>query len=116
MADIQVRAVSKFIRMSPIKVRRVIGAVRGRRAAEALQILQLMPQAAAAEVAKTIKSAMSSADQNYGLDKELLVIKELTADGGPIRKWRRFGARGRFKPILKRTSHITVVLEEEGGE
>lgn len=113
MADVQVQAVSKYIAMSPIKVRRVINAVRGRKAEEALQMLRLMPNAAAGEVAKTIKSAMSNADENYGLDKGLLVIASIKADGGPVWKRRRFGARGRFKPILKRTSHITVVLEEK---
>jgi large subunit ribosomal protein L22 len=112
MAGVQVRAVSKYVPMSPIKVRRVINVVRGRRAEEALQMLHLMPQAAAGAVAKTVKSAMANADE-YGLDTELLVITRIHADGGPIRKWRRFGARGRFKPILKRTAHITVVLEEE---
>jgi large subunit ribosomal protein L22 len=116
MADIQVQAVSKYIPMSPVKVRRVINLVRGRRAEEALQMLRLMPQAAAGAVAKTIKSAMSNADENYGLDTQLLVITSIQADEGPMWKRRRFGARGRFKPILKRTSHITVVLEEEEEE
>jgi large subunit ribosomal protein L22 len=115
MAGVQVRAVNKYVPMSPIKVRRVINVVRGRRAGEALQMLRLMPQAAAGAVAKTIKSAVASAD-DYGLDTELLVIALIHADEGPMWKRRRFGARGRFKPILKRTSHITVVLEEEGEE
>jgi large subunit ribosomal protein L22 len=116
MAGIQVQAVSKYVPMSPIKVRRIINAMRGRRAEEALQMLRLMPHAAAGAVAKTIKSAVSNADENYGLDPELLVITSIYADGGPTWKRRRFGARGRFKPILKRTAHITVVVEEEGEE
>jgi large subunit ribosomal protein L22 len=116
MAGIQVRAVSKYIPMSPVKMRRVINVVRGRRAEEALQMLRLMPQAAAGELAKTIKSAVSNADENYGLDPEQLVITRIHADEGPMWKRRRFGARGRFKPILKRTAHIEVVLEEQEEE
>jgi large subunit ribosomal protein L22 len=71
-----------------------------------------MPQAAAEPVAKTIKSAIANAEENFGLSKEDLVITEIVANPGPTRSWRRFGARGRFKPIRKRTSHIRVVLQE----
>lgn len=113
MADFQVRAVSKFIPGSPVKMRRVINQVRGMRAEEALQVLSLLPQAAAKPVAKTIKSAMANAEENYGLDQDNLVIAEIAASEGPRLRRARFGARGRYKPILKRTSHITVVLEEE---
>jgi large subunit ribosomal protein L22 len=81
-------------------------------AEEALQVLQLMPHAAARTVAKTIKSAIANAEENFGLSREDLVIAEIVANSGPMRPWRRFGARGRFKPIRKRTSHIKVVLEE----
>jgi len=81
-------------------------------AQEALEILRLMPQSAARPVAKTIRSAMSNAEENFGLSKDDLVIAEIVANSGPVRPWRRFGARGRFKPIRKRTSHIRVVLEE----
>ncbi len=112
MAGFQVRAESKRIPGSPIKARRVVNAVRGMRAARALEVLRLMPQAAAEPVAKTIKSAIANAEENFGLAKEDLVIAEIAANAGPSRPWRRFGARGRFKPIRKRTSHIKVVLEE----
>jgi large subunit ribosomal protein L22 len=110
--EFQVRAESKYIPGSPIKARRVVNLVRGMRAEKALQMLRLMPQAAAVPIAKTIKSAMANAEENYGLSKEDLVITEIVANPGPTRPWRRFGARGRFKPILKRTSHIRVVLQE----
>jgi large subunit ribosomal protein L22 len=86
--------------------------VRGMYAQEALEVLQLMPQAAAGPVAKTIQSAIANAEENFGLAKEDLVIAEIVANSGPMRPWRRFGARGRFKPIRRRTSHIKVVLEE----
>jgi large subunit ribosomal protein L22 len=108
----QVRAESKYIAGSPIKARRLVNLVRGMRAQQALETLRLMPQAAADPIAKTIKSAMANAEENFGLAKEDLVIAEIVANPGPSRSWRRFGARGRFKPIRKRTSHIMVVLQE----
>jgi large subunit ribosomal protein L22 len=112
MAGFQVHAESKYIPGSPIKARRVVNIVRGMNAQEALEVLQLMPHSAAETVAKTIKSAISNAEENFGLSREDLVIAEIAANSGPMRPWRRFGARGRFKPIRKRTSHIRVVLEE----
>jgi large subunit ribosomal protein L22 len=112
MAGFQVRAESKYIPGSPIKARRVVNVVRGMYAEQALEILRLMPHAAAGPVAKTIQSAVANAEENFGLAKEDLIITEIVANPGPTRPWRRFGARGRFKPIRKRTSHIKVVLEE----
>jgi large subunit ribosomal protein L22 len=112
MAGFQVHAESKYIPGSPIKARRVVNVVRGMYAEEALEVLGLMPQAAANSVAKTIKSAIANAEENFGLSREDLVIAEIVANSGPMRPWRRFGARGRFKPIRRRTSHIKVILEE----
>jgi large subunit ribosomal protein L22 len=63
-------------------------------------------------VAKTIASALANAEENLGLSREDMVIASISADGAPLRRWRRYGARGRFKPIIRRSSHITVVLEE----
>ncbi len=74
--------------------------------------MNLMPQRAAEPVYKLIKSAVANAENNYGMAGEDLYIAQISADEGPIRRWRRFGARGRFKPILKRSSHISVVLRE----
>ena len=112
MADFQVRAVSKYIMGSPLKARRIVNTVRGMNATRALEVLALMPQASATPVAKTIKSALANAEENYGLDPDDMVIAEITANEGPRLRRIRFGARGRVKPIRKRTSHITVVLEE----
>jgi large subunit ribosomal protein L22 len=112
MAGFQVHAESKYIPGSPVKARRVVNVVRGMYASEALEVLGLMTQAAAEPVAKTIQSAVANAEENYGLAREDLVIAEIVANSGPTRPWRRFGARGRFKPIRRRTSHIRVVLEE----
>ena len=73
-------------------------------------------KAAAEVVAKTIKSAVANADENYGLDADDLVVAEIMANEGPRLRRMRFGARGRVKPIRKRTCHITVVLEEQEEE
>jgi large subunit ribosomal protein L22 len=108
----EVRAVAKYVPMSPRKVRLVVDQVRGLAVDEALAILKFMPKAAAKPVAKVIESAIANAEENYGLAREDLYISQIFADGGPIYKRWRAGARMRVKPILKRTSHITVVLEE----
>ncbi len=115
MADLQVRAVSKYIMGSPIKMRRVINSVRGMRAQQALEVLALLPQAAAVPVYKTIKSALANAEENYALDAEDMVIAQIQVDEGPRLRRARYGARGRFKPIRKRLSHITVVLSENAN-
>ena len=106
------RAVTKYVGISPQKVRQVIDQVRGMQAEQALAMLRHMTQSAAQPVAKTIASALANADENEGLSREDMYVAMISADGAPLRKWRRFGARGRFKPIVRRSSHITVVLEE----
>lgn len=108
----EVRAVHKFTGISAQKTRLVVDEMRGRQAQEALDILQHMPQSAAKVVYKTVKSAMSNATENFGLDEDDLYITKIFADDAPRRRWRRFGARGRFKPWIRRSSHVTVVLEE----
>lgn len=110
---LEVRAIARYVGISPQKVRRVINLVRGKRPEEALALLRFMPQAAAKPVAKVIASAVANAEENFGLAREDLVIERITADQAPMRRWRRFGARGRFKPIVRRASHITVVLAEK---
>ena len=107
-----VRAIARFVPMSPRKVRLVIDTVRGLGADEALSLLKFMPKAAALPVAKAIRSAIANAEENQGWSRDDLFVAEIKADEGPRRKGRRFGARGRFKPIIKRSSHITVVLIE----
>jgi large subunit ribosomal protein L22 len=111
MAD-KVRAITRFVPMSPRKVRLVVDSVRGLGANEALNLLKFMPKAAAEPVYKAIRSAIANAEENQGWSRDDLVVSEIKADEGPSRQWRRFGARGRFKPIIKRSSHITVVLSE----
>jgi large subunit ribosomal protein L22 len=116
VSGFQIRAVKKYLGISPQKVRLVIDQVRGKRASDALALLQFMPQGAAAPVAKLIRSGVANAEENFGLSRDDLWIAEICADQGPTRKWRRFGARGRFKPIMRRSSHVTVVLEERVAE
>jgi len=108
----EVRAITKYVGISPQKTRWVIDQVRGMQAEQALAVLRYMPQSAAAPVAKTIASALANAEENLGLARGDMYVATIMADGAPLRKWRRFGARGRFKPIIRRSSHITVVLEE----
>ena len=112
MEDFEVQAQNRYVWQSPRKVRLVVDHVRGMDAVEALGALQLMPQEAARSVHKLLKSAVANAENNFGMDAEDLYIAEIYADEGPVRRWRRFGARGRFKPIRKRSSHISMVLRE----
>ena len=108
----EVKAQARYVRMSPQKVRLVVDQIRDKDVIEALEMLRFLPQAAAEPVYKVLRSAIANAEENLGLAREDLYIAEAYVDGGPVRKWRRFGARGRFKPQLKRSSHITIVLEE----
>jgi large subunit ribosomal protein L22 len=94
------------------KARLVIDLVRGKPALEALTILKFTPNKAAEPVHKLIQSAVANGEENYGVSREDLYVYKIFADEAPTRKWRRFGARGRFKPILRRRSHITVILRE----
>ncbi|MFO7556152.1 MAG: 50S ribosomal protein L22 [Desulfobacterales bacterium] len=108
----EVRAVAKYIRISPQKVRKLIGAVKGKPVEEGLDLLKFMPQKAASIVEKTIRSAVANADQHPDIDVDSLVIRNITADQGPTLKRFRARARGRGARILKRTAHITVILSE----
>ncbi len=109
----EVRAVSKYNRMSPRKVRLVIDLVRGLDVQESLDLLRFTTKEAAKVVAKTIASAAANAEESYGLAIDELYVAQITADVGPTLKRGRAGARGRWKPILKRSAHITVVLAEK---
>lgn len=108
----RVKASARYVPMSPQKVRLVANLVRGKDLLESMELLRFLPQAAAQPVYKLLHSAMSNAEENFGLSRDDLYVAEIYVDGGPVRKWRKFGARGRFKPLLKRSSHITVILEE----
>lgn len=110
--ETDIRAHARYIPLSPQKVRLVIDQVRGRDVLSALDILKFTQNAAAVPVSKVLVSAMSNAEENFGVSRDDLYIYRIYADTAPTRRWRRFGARGRFKPWLRRSSHITVVLRE----
>lgn len=107
-----VRAIAKYIRMSPHKIRRVLNQLRGRSYQEALMILEFLPYNASGPIWQIIHSAAANASNNYGLDKKKLIIKEIFANEGPKLKRIRPRAQGRAYKILKPTCHITVVLNE----
>lgn len=109
---VEVRSVAKYIRMSAQKMRLVADLVRGRDVDEALALLRFTPKAAAKIVAKALASAVANADENHGLPTDELYVAQIMVDEGPTLRRGRAGARGRYKPLLKRSSHITVVLAE----
>ena len=108
----QAKAITKFVRISPTKVRPVMDLVRGKSVERALAILQYMPHKAAREIARTIKSAAANAENNFDMDTEALVVKTIYADAGPTLKRFMPRARGRADRIDKRTSHITVIVDD----
>ncbi len=107
------RATARFVRVTPMKARRVIDLVRGKSVAEALAILKYAPQGAAEPVAKVVASAAANAENNFGLDPRTLVISEAYANEGPTMRRFQPRAQGRAFMIRKRTSHITVVVESQ---
>ena len=113
MQDIQAKL--RFLPLSAQKVRLVVDMVRGKDAVEALEMLRFVQKRAALPVRKLLTSAVSNAEENFGVSRDDLYVATIYADEAPTRRWRRFGARGRFKPILRRTSHVTVILRERGA-
>jgi large subunit ribosomal protein L22 len=112
-----IRAYARNIPISPQKVRLVLDLVRGKSVLSALDTLRFTTNRAAQPVSKVVASAMANAEENFGVSRDDLYIYQIFADAAPLRRWRRFGARGRFKPIIRRSSHITVILRErEYGE
>ncbi len=117
----EVLARARHVPMTARKIRRVIDQVRGLDADEALDVLGFLPHAAARPVEKLIRSAIANAEQNFEIPRSDLYVARIVADEGPGempgRGWRRrFGGRGRWRPIRKRSSHITVVLGEKSAE
>ena len=111
----EVRAISKDTGISCRKVRPLVDMVRGKKVDEALALLQFAPTPTARVVAKTVKSAAANAENNYQMDPAELKIVGISADEARTMKRYRPRARGRSVPILKRSSHITVVVSEEAG-
>ena len=109
------RATARYVRVTPMKARRVIDTVRGKSVEEALDILKYAPQSASEPVYKVVASAAANAENNFGLDRNSLVIAQAWADEGPTMRRFRPRGQGRAFHVRKRTSHITVVVESQKG-
>jgi large subunit ribosomal protein L22 len=108
----EVRAVTRYVRIAPRKARLVTELIKGKPVEEALTILRFVPKKAARLVDKTLRSAVANAEQNPNIDVDTLYIKRIFVDGGPTMKRWRARAMGRATKIIKRSSHITVILDE----
>ncbi|WP_028574923.1 50S ribosomal protein L22 [Desulfonatronovibrio hydrogenovorans] len=108
----ETRAIARYIRISPRKARLVADNIKGKPVEDALNILKYTPKKAAGLISKVLHSALANAEQNYSLDIDNLFVKQVRIDEGPT--WKRIKPRamGRANRILKRTSHITVVVDE----
>ena len=110
--ETDIRAHARFLPYSAQKMRLVADLIRGKDVNEALTVLKFVTNAAADPVSKVLTSAAANAEENFGVSRDDLYVYRIFTDEAPTRKWRRFGARGRFKPWLRRSSHITVILRE----
>ncbi|MBN1829203.1 MAG: 50S ribosomal protein L22 [Deltaproteobacteria bacterium] len=109
----EARATGKYVRISPQKVRLVIDMIRGKATAEAKRILDQTPKKASGLIKKVLMSALANATQNPNIDEKVLFVKKAYADQGPTLKRWRARAQGRAAGIKKRTSHISIVLDEK---
>jgi large subunit ribosomal protein L22 len=111
----EARAINRYVMISPQKLRLVCDQVRGMSAEQALTVLKFMPQKGAEIVGKTMASAVANAENNMDLNRDNLYVAQIFADAGPVLKRMKAGARGRYKPRIRRTSHLTVILAEREG-
>ena len=109
----EVKAYTKYARMSPLKVRKVARAIQGRNAGEALEMLSLIPRKSARLIGKTLKSAIANAENNNNLSSDVLTIKSTIIEEGPAFKRFRPAARGSAHPYKKRMSHLRITLSDE---
>jgi large subunit ribosomal protein L22 len=112
----EVKAITKFIRVSPKKARLVADLVRGKDINSAFATLRFMPKKSAGIILKTVKSAVANAENNFNLEKKDLVIKTITVNQGPSLKRFRPRSKGMASPLLKRTSHITVFVSDDNKQ
>jgi large subunit ribosomal protein L22 len=110
--SMKVRAQTKHVMISPQKLRLVCDEVRGMNAQQADVLLKFLPQKGAGIIRKTLASAIANAEENHELSVSSMYVEEVYADEGPRLRRFKAGARGRYKPRVRRTSHITVVLAE----
>ena len=114
-ADKRPQAHAKYVRISPRKVKIVIDLIRGKNVEEAQAILRFTPKSAAPVVLKVLNSAIANAENNLEMSKKDLYVAEVYANPGPTLKRYIARSRGSASPILKRTSHISVVLDQKEG-
>jgi len=107
----EARAVAKYMRISPLKVKMLAGAIKGKPAGQGIQILQFMPQKSAGMLEKVLRSAVANAQQK-SIDVDSLIVSNIIVDQGPSLKRFHARARGRGSRILKRSSHITVIVKD----
>ena len=107
------RAAARYVRISPRKIRLIIDQIRGKKVEEALNLLSFSPQRGAFILRKLLNSAIANAQQNSDVDVDNLYINRIFADEGPVLKRFRPRAMGRATRILKRTSHLTIILDTE---
>jgi large subunit ribosomal protein L22 len=108
----EARAVSRHLRIAPRKARGVVDLIRGKNVGDALMILDFLPRKGARLVAKTLKSVIANAESQQRVDVDRLYVRRITIDGGATLKRFTPRAHGRATPIRKRTSHITIIVDE----
>ncbi|MDO5755662.1 MAG: 50S ribosomal protein L22 [Tissierellia bacterium] len=108
----EARAIAKYQRISPLKVHFICKEIRGKNVDEALAILQFTPKKGARMLEEVLKSAIANAEHNYNLNRDELYVSEAYANDAPVMKRWRPKAKGMAYPILKRSSHIGVVVKE----
>lgn len=108
----EAKAIAKYVRMSPIKLKPITDMVRGKDLQEALKILKFTPGKGSELIEKVVMSAAANAENNHEMNPDNLYVAEVSANQGPTMKRWRAGARGGASRILKRSSHISVTLKE----
>lgn len=108
----EARAQARYVRVTPMKARRVIDLIRGMNATDAQAVLRFAPQAASEPIGKVLDSAIANATNNHAMDARVLVVSEAYVDEGPTMKRIRPRAQGRAYRIRKRSSHITVIVSD----
>ena len=109
----EAKAVAKYIRIAPRKVRVVMNLIRGKSVAEAFAILKFTPKAGADVIEKVLKSAVANAENNFDMNVDKLYVSSAYVDQGPTLKRIHPRSRGQAFGILKRTSHVTVIVSEK---
>ena len=108
----QAKAIAKYVRISPLKVNFICKEIRGKQVDEALAILKFTPKKGARILEKVLNSAIANAEHNFGLNREELFVSQAYANNAPVMKGWRPKAKGMAYPILKRSSHVGVIVEE----